>query len=78
MNIFEMMRTGELSPMLFAFGIQAIALGTLCFLLARSKNRNYKLAILVGAIPILNYLSVLYYIGVPILERTSPESGNDS
>ncbi len=78
MNIFEMMRTGELHPMWFAFGIQAIALGALCFLLARSKNRNYKLAILAGAIPMLNYLSVLYYIGVPKLEKTSPESSNNS
>ena len=78
MNIFEMMRAGELHPFWFVFGIQAIALGGLCFFLARSKNRNSKLAILAGAIPILNYLAVLYYIGVPKLEKTSLESGNNS
>ncbi len=78
MNIFEMMRTGELHPMWFALGIQAIALGGLCFLLARSKNRNYKLAILAGAIPMFNYLTVLYYIGVPKLEQTPLESDSNS
>ena len=73
MNIFEMVRQGEIHPMVFAFVIQVIALGGLCFLLAKSKNRNYKLAILAGAIPMFNYLAVLYYIGVPKLENTSTE-----
>lgn len=77
MNIFEMMRTGELHPMWFGFVIQAIALGGLCFLLAKSKNRNYTLAILAGVIPVFNYLAVLYYVGVPKLEKTPHESINN-
>ena len=78
MNIFEMMRSGEIHAMWFAFAIQAILFGGLCFFLAKSKNRNYKLAILTGAIPVLNYLSVLYYIGVPKLDKISPESCNNN
>ena len=78
MNIFEMMRTGELHPIWFGIFIQGITLGVLCFLLARSKNRNFKLASVVGFIPMINYLVVLYYIGVPKLEKTSTNSISDS
>ena len=78
MNIFEMMRTGELHPIWFGIFIQGVALGILCFLLARSKNRNFKLASVVGFIPMINYLAVLYYVGVPKLEKTSANSIIDS
>lgn len=78
MNIFEMMRTGELHPIWFGIFMQGVALGVLCFLLARSKNRNFKLATIIGFIPMLNYLAVLYYVGVPKLEQIPSNSVNDS
>lgn len=78
MNIFEMMRTGELHPMWFVIFIQGVALGGLCFLLARRKNRNFKIATLAGFVPMINYLAVLYYIGVPKLEHTEPNSADKS
>ncbi len=68
MNIFEMMRTGELHPIWFGIFIQGVSLGVLCFLLAKSKNRNSKIASILGFIPMINYLAVLYYVGVPKLE----------
>lgn len=74
MNIFEMMRTGELSPIWFGVFIQGVAFGTLSFLLAKSKNRNTKLAILFGITPMFSYLAVLYYIGVPKLHQASSNS----
>ncbi|WP_143026637.1 hypothetical protein [Ferrimonas sediminum] len=77
MNIFQMMRTGELPPMVFGLFLQAIALAGLCFLLARSKNRSWKLAVLAGVIPMFNYLAVLYYVGVPKAELSQPESSNN-
>lgn len=75
MNVFEMMRTGEVHPLLFMVIIKAIALGCLCFMLAKSKNRNYRLAFLAGAFPVINFFAILYYIGVPKLERSSSKPG---
>lgn len=75
MNIFEMMRAGELHPIWFGIFIQGIAVGVLCCLLAKSKSRNFKLAFIIGFIPMFNYLAVLYYVGVPKLETVSQ---NDS
>ena len=55
-----------------------VVLGILCFLLARSKNRNIKVASILGFIPMINYLAVLYYIGVPKREIMPANSMIDS
>jgi hypothetical protein len=68
MNIVEMIRQGQINGPLLLIVVQAVFLGGLCLILAKSKNRNYKVAFLAGAIPFFNYLSVLYYIGVPKLD----------
>ncbi len=71
MNIFEMMRSGELHPMWFGVIIQGIALATLCFVLAKSKNRNKLAACIVGFVPVVNYLAVFYYVGMPKLDKAN-------
>ncbi|GAB2899814.1 hypothetical protein ACCI51_18105 [Microbulbifer echini] len=70
MNIFEMMRAGEIHPLWFGVFVQSMSLGALCFLLAKSKYRNTIIAFIAGFIPIFNYLAVLYYIGVPKQEKS--------
>lgn len=65
MVILEMLRSDELQPAYFFTVIQSIALSILCWLLARSKDRCQVAALVTGLIPVLNYLAVLYYVGVP-------------
>ena len=71
MDLMSMIRNGEISIMaivpLFLL-IEAIAVGMLCYLLAKSKNRNKKAALIFGIVPMINILAVLYYVGVPKLE----------
>ncbi len=75
-----MLRSGELSLMTVIipifFIVEAIAVGTLCYLLAKSKNRNKTVALLLGIVPMLNVLSVIYYVGVPKLENIVESSGS--
>ncbi len=71
MDLMAMIRNGEISIMAIVpmfLLIEAIAVGMLCYLLAKSKNRNKKAAIIFGIIPMINILAVLYYVGVPKLE----------
>jgi len=71
MDFMEMIRNGEISIMtiiaMFLL-IEAIAVGMLCYLLAKSKNRNKKAALIFGILPLINILAILYYVGVPKLE----------
>lgn len=69
MYILEMMRTGELAPYWVYLFIQGLSLGVLCFVLAKAKNRNVVIAFITGLIPLLSYLAVLYYVGIPKLEK---------
>lgn len=68
MNIFEMMRNGELNVLTVIIPIQMIIFAFLCYILAKSKNRNASIALLVGLAPILNGFALIYYIGVAKLE----------
>ena len=72
MNIFEMMRNGELNVLVVLLPIAMIFVSFLCYLLAKSKNRSTSLAILAGVTPILNGFALLYYIGVAKLEEKEP------
>ncbi|WDE06885.1 hypothetical protein SG34_008290 [Thalassomonas viridans] len=72
MNIFEMMRSGELHPVIFFLTIEMLAIAALCFLLARTKGRNRLLATLTGILPGVNILALIYYVGVPKLEGEKP------
>ena len=69
MNIFEMMRNGELHVMAVVWPIQALVISILCFLIAKSKLRNEKRALILGLIPIINYVALIYYVGVAKLEK---------
>jgi len=66
--MFELMRTGELHPIWFGLVFQGVVLGALCYMLAKSKNRNKLVASLAGFIPMLNYLAILYYVVAPKLK----------
>ncbi|MGB2518997.1 hypothetical protein [Shewanella algae] len=76
MNVFEMMRSGDFHPIWFVFLAQGIVLATLCFLLAKSKNRNTFIASMFGFIPFLSYVAILYYVGVPKLNESSAQHGS--
>ncbi|CAM4087944.1 hypothetical protein [Pseudoalteromonas ostreae] len=65
MNIFEMVRNGELNVLSLVIPLQMIILVTLCYFFAKSKNKNTLHAIIFGLIPGLNCVMLLYYIVVP-------------
>lgn len=69
MDVLEVIRAGEIHLVWLVFILQGIGISVLCCLLAKSKKRNYKLAILLGVVPVINYLSFFYYVGVPKLEK---------
>lgn len=71
MNIFQMMRDGELHSMWFFLPLQMILIAVLCYLLAKDKRRNYKLAMLLGLVPGLNTLVLIYYVGISKLEASN-------
>ncbi|KYL33649.1 MULTISPECIES: hypothetical protein [Pseudoalteromonas] len=66
MDIMEMLRSGELSLMAVIVPhliiVEAIAVGTFCLILAKSKNRNKVTALLIGVVPFFNILALLYYV----------------
>lgn len=75
--MFEMFRDGSLNFGIAFTVVQCVSLSVLCFLLARSKNRNLYISSIGGLLPGLNYLVVLYYVGVPALEcRTKIVKGD--
>lgn len=45
--------------------IETLCFCLLCFLLARKKHMNTKLAICLGLIPGFNFLALIYYVGAP-------------
>lgn len=69
MNVIDMMRSGELHPLIVIIPIQMIIIAAICFFLAKIKNRNYKLSILVGLIPGINCLALIYYVVVSKKEK---------
>jgi|GEM_PF-1409292 len=71
MNIIDMMRSGELHPLIVIIPIQMIIIAAICFFLAKTKNRNYKLSILVGLVPGINWLALIYYVVVSKKEKVS-------
>jgi len=69
MNIFEMMRAGDILPITVIVPVKMVAIMIVCVLLARSKNRNLIWAAALGVIPFINYLTLAYYVGVPVLHK---------
>jgi hypothetical protein len=65
MWILESLRNGDISIASTFIIAQSLTIAILCYLLAKSKNLNSTLALLLGTIPLLNYAVVLYYIGMP-------------
>ena len=65
MWILESLRNGDISIASTFIIAQSVTIAILCYLLAKSKNLNARAALLLGAIPLLNFAIVLYYIGIP-------------
>ncbi|WP_440875260.1 hypothetical protein [Thalassotalea sp. PLHSN55] len=64
MNLFEMIRQGEISFFSAFIVIEMVVVSIICFMLAKDKQRNLVVASVLGIIPIVNVLICFYYIGV--------------
>jgi len=65
MNLLEMVRNGELHLLVLVIPFIVLIISILCCLLAKAKNKNMFIAIVIGLIPIMNGLALIYYIGAP-------------
>ncbi|MEJ6472921.1 hypothetical protein [Pseudoalteromonas piscicida] len=69
MDILNMMRDGTIGVLPGMIIIQTIPIAVVSYLLARAKYRNTFAAALLGLIPVLNYLVLVYYVGIPKQEQ---------
>lgn len=63
MWLLEQLRSGDVNAAYFAFALQTIGIAVVSVLLAKNKGMNFKLALILGLFPFVNYFSLIFYIG---------------